>query len=339
MKRFVPLVTLFLLILLIVGLAAGYFWWKRNAKPVSNDNTQVRFVIPKGRSAVQVADKLYEQELIKSPLAFKFYVQLTGNAEKIQAGEFLLSPNLSLFGIVDQLLKGPVELWVTIPEGLRREEVVERFIEVLEMNSAQAVNFRKEFSDESEGLEGYLFPDTYLFPRDATASVVVAKMKSVFEERVDVKMKEEIIGRGFTLNQIITLASIIERETITEEERPVVSGILLKRFEAGWSLQVDATVQYAVGSEKCRVGSEKCEDWWPILTKEDLEIDSPYNSYKFTGLPPAPIANPGISSIKAAVYPEESPYWFYIHDPEGNIHFAKTLEEHNRNIRKYLGKS
>jgi UPF0755 protein len=125
------------------------------------------------------------------------------------------------------------------------------------------------------------------------------------------------------------MASIIERETKTNEERPVVAGILWKRLENDWPLQVDATLQYAIANS---------ETWWPILTKEDLEINSSYNSYKFTVLPPTPIASPGLSSIKASANPQDSDYWFYIHDPEAQIHYAETIEEHNNNIRKYLGK-
>jgi len=140
------------------------------------------------------------------------------------------------------------------------------------------------------------------------------------------------------MNQIITMASIVERESRINTERPVVSGILWKRLETdGWLLQADATVQYAVASENCKLKIENCQ-WWPILTREELEIDSPYNSYKFSSLPPAPIASPGLASIKAAVFPEESSYWFYIHDPEGEIHYAATITEHNLNVRKYLGK-
>lgn len=138
-----------------------------------------------------------------------------------------------------------------------------------------------------------------------------------------------------SLNEIITLASIVERETKTDEERPLVAGILIKRLKDGWPLQVDASVQYAVATKNCKVFGAECK-WWPILSKEDMSINSPFNSYKFKGLPPHPIANPGLSSIKAVIYPKESDYWFYLHDKSGKIYFAKTTEEHKENIRKYL---
>ena len=139
-----------------------------------------------------------------------------------------------------------------------------------------------------------------------------------------------------TQDQVI-LASLIERETKTAEERPIVAGILINRLNVGMALQVDAAVQYAIGSTKCTVQSTKC-DWWPILTKNDLASASKFNTYKYPGLPPTPIANPGTSSLTAAFNPTGNDYWYYIHDNDGQIHYAKTLSEHNANIAKYLGK-
>lgn len=332
MKRFlIPLILIFLLFL------SGGYWWKENTKPVLAGAASKRFVIPKGFSASQIGNKLEKEGLIRNSLAFKIYVQITGKAKKIQAGEFFLSPSFSLTETVDKLTQGPYEVWVTIPEGLRREEIVERFIVGLGKEENEAIEFRKEFLQVSEKKEGFLFPDTYLFPRTASASAVIAKMTSTFNSKTAPLTDERTMFNGLSLNEVITLASIVERETITNEERPIVAGILLKRLKANWPLQADAAVQYAVASRNCKNQMTNCE-WWPILTREDLEINSPYNTYKFTGLPPFPIANPGLSSIKAAIFPEESPYWYYIHGKEGRIYYAKTLQEHNANIRKYLGK-
>jgi UPF0755 protein len=339
MKR----IVFYLLILAVVASVLVFGaarWWKVNTQPVSNDTTLQRFVIPKGRSAAEIGTKLAKEEFIKNPLAFKIYVQATDRAKKIQAGEYDISPNLTLTEIVDKLTRGPDELWVTIPEGLRREEIVEKFVESLDMNLLAAAVFRQEFLKESAESEGFLFPDTYLFPRNVSASVVVNKMTKTFDSIMTqfqrVLLDENIAG-GFDNKGIVTLASIIERETRSNEERPIVAGILFKRLEIGMRLQVDATVQYAVASDRCSVDGEQC-NWWSILTKEDLEINSPYNTYKFFGLPPGPIANPGFYSIEAVVRPENSPYWYYIHDPEGSIHYAETLSEHNANVRRYLGK-
>lgn len=322
----------------------GLIWWSQNSKPVSSNEQRTRFVIPKGRSASQIGEELVEKGLIRNSLAYKVYVQVTAKAKKIQAGEYTLSPHLSLVQVVDKLTRPPEELWVTIPEGLRREEVVERIIEGLDLTQADTQIFREEFLQESERLEGFLFPDTYLFPRDVKASVVVRKLNDTFDAKTN-SLSDEIAESGYSLNQLITLASIIERETKTDEERPIVAGIFYKRIEAGVALQVDATVQYAIANIKCLPRDEVlqgqksiCDNWWPQITRADLEINSPYNTYKFTGIPPGPIANPGISSIEAAINPTDSPYWYYIHDSEGNIHYARSLEEHNQNIKDFLGK-
>ena len=335
MKRYlIPLIIVALLFSIVIGVL---LWWRKNSKPVSNDTKTVDFLVVKGRGANQIGEALYDEGLIISPLAFKIYVQVSGKADQVQAGEFRISPSYSLTQVVDTLTKPPAELWVTIPEGLRREEIVERFIAGLEIEEAEGDVFRQEFLQASDKDEGYLFPDTYLFPRTASATLVVTKMRSTFEVKIS-EFEDDLKESTLKLNEIVTLASIIERETRTDEERPVVAGILLNRLEIGMSLQADATVQYAVANTKCQMLNAKCKDWWPIILKDDITINSPFNTYRFSGLPPAPIASPGISSLKAVVSPEETDYLYYLHDAEGGIHYAETLGGHNANIREYLGK-
>jgi len=313
---------LFLPLLVVFTVATVAIWFYINVQPASNNKNFNYFVINKGSSASQISNKLQSSGLIKSALAFKIYIQFTGQSGKFLSGEFRLTPSFSLFQTADTLFKGPVELWVTIPEGLRREEIAVRFAQVLNKDSS----FITEFLQASKGKEGYLFPDTYLFPMDASASAIVKKMTDTFTAKTQGLIPE---GPNLSFAETVTLASIIERETKTDTERPIVAGILIKRLDAGWPLQVDATVQYAVGM---------ASDWWPILTKDDLTIKSYYNTYKYAGLPPSPIANPGLSSLKAAFAPQESDYWYYIHDSQGQIHYARTLSEHNANIAKYIEK-
>lgn len=312
---------LFLPLLLIIIVVGGTFWFYKNSRPVSNVEKFSYFIIAKGASASQIGNKLESAGLIKSAVAFKLYLQFTGQSGKVQTGEFRLTPSYSLFQTADAIFKGPIELWVTIPEGLRREEMAQKVATTLGRDSS----FVADFLQASEGEEGYLFPDTYLFPRDVAASTVVKRMLDTFASRTgDLENNS-----GLSLGQAITLASLLERETKTDRERPVVAGILIKRLNSGWPLQTDAAVQYAVGTSK---------DWWPILTLDNLSIKSPYNTYKNRGLPPSPIASPGLSSIKGVFGPTQSDYWYYIHDVKGQIHYARTLEEHNANISKYLGK-
>ena len=174
-------------------------------------------------------------------------------------------------------------------------------------------------------LEGYLFPDTY-FVNAAEFDVqkFLERLLRTFEERVASGLQDDLAVSGRDLSDVITMASLIERETVTSEERPIVSGILWKRLDAGRALDVDATVRYIL---------EKPTN---ALTRSDLEFDSPYNTRRIAGFPPGPIANPGLASIKAALHPEDSPYWYYLHDNEGKIHYAETNDEHNVNKVRYL---
>jgi len=321
--------------LFIFFLMGAFFWWRENSKAPSKETKEVAFLIKKGKGASEIAYDLASQGLIKSPLAFKVYIQFKGYSSKIQAGRYLIPQNLTIPEVVEILVKGPKDVWVTIPEGLRREEVVEKLITGLGKNETEASTFRDEFLTATKDLEGFLFPDTYLFPRDIQAQSVISVMRNTFDKRLNEIEKGS--HSNLSLKEIVTLASIIERETKEDSEKPIVAGILLNRLEIGMGLQADATVQYAVANSKLAQNS-KLNKFWEPLTKKDLTIDSLYNTYKYRGLPPTPIANPGASSLKAAFFPAQTDYFYYLHDPQGEIHYAKTLEEHNKNIRIYLGR-
>jgi len=323
----------FLLILPVLLFFTGIYWYKLNSQPVSRESNFKDFLITRGSSASQIGNKLQKEGLIKNGITFKLYVQITGNAGKIQSGEYRLSADYSLKKIVDELLRGPLGVWVTIPEGLRREEIAYRFVTTLDKEDKNV--FIEEFLQASVNQEGYLFPDTYIFLKNAQASAIVQKMRATFDKKVGSEILNDISSGGKSINQILTVASLVERETKGAEEKPIVAGIIYKRLKAGWPLQIDATLQYAVGGLKCKETQVQC-DWWSPLTKEDLGTNSLYNSYKFIGFPPSPIANPGLLSIKAATYPQESDFWFYLHDTGENIHYARTIQEHNDNVRKYL---
>src|SRR4030043_1393669 len=324
MKKYIALLAL--VVVLIGLLSAANYWWQNTSKPVSNQREDVDFLITKGSSAGKVGLQLQQEGLIRSATAFRLYVQLTGKSKSIQAGEYSLSANYSLIKMVDILSKGPIEVWVTIPEGLRREEVALRFADGL--GKKDKGPFVEEFLSSSKGKEGYLFPDTYLFPKTGTAQQVVNKMLTTFDNKIE-PFTKDISPSSLSKNEIVTLASIVERESRSDSERPVVAGILLNRIDIGMGLGADATVQYAVGLAE--IGGR-------ILSKDDLATASPYNTFRFRGLPPTPIAHPGISSLRAAIFPEESDYLYYLHDAKGQIYYATTLAQHNENIRKYLGK-
>lgn len=335
MKRTLP--VFLLAILVAIG---GGIWWRSVSAPADSKNSKTQdFLVNRGQSLTRVAQNLEKQKLVKSALAFKFYTQVSGAAGKIQPGEYSLSPSFPLDKIMMTLVSGPKELWVTYPEGLRREEMAAKTIKTLGITGERAQTFWTEFITISEGKEGYLFPETYLFPKDIKGTTVANKLISTFDTKVTDQMRQDAKSSPLSFAQLIILASIVERETRTDEERPIVAGILLKRLDAGWPLQADATLQYATGLRRCGKDLTKpvleCA-WWEIPTVDDRQVKSAYNSYANRGLPPAPIANPSLSSIKAVIYPENSDYWFYIHDTEGKIRYAKTAEDHTTNVNKYL---
>lgn len=304
-----------------------FIWFFQETKAPSKDSNFKFFVIEKGESASQIGIRLEHEGLIKNALVFKIYSQFAGFSGRIQAGEYKLSPSHSLFETLFELTRGPVEVWITIPEGLRREEIASKFAEALDKD----ITFKNQFLAVSADKEGFLFPDTYLFSKEADALTIINKMLDNF------KNKTSGLGsnQDLTFNQRIILASIIEREVKKDEERPIVAGILINRLRIGMPLQVDATIQYAVATNRCQPSTLTCS-WWQPLELNDFSINSPYNTYLTAGLPPTPISNPGISSIKAAFNPAQTEYYYYIHDASGQIYYARTIDEQNENIAKYL---
>lgn len=296
--------------------------------PTAEALTKVIVVKP-GQPVVQIAKNLEEEKLIKSAFAFRLLVAQMGISKNIQAGDFRLSANMSSRQIAKELTHGAIDVWITLPEGLRKEEQAKRIEEKLKFGSNNVYQFDKnEYIKLAE--EGYMFPDTYLIPKDATAKDVVKRLRETFNQKTaDIISKKG--SNNLTSEEVIILASLIEKEAKTDNEKPVIAGILLNRLKAGIALQVDATVSYAKGYDSAK------NTWWPQVIINDYKIvKSPYNTYLFTGLPQAPISNPGLESIRAAVNPAETNYFYYLHDSNGKIHYATTVEEHNKNIRDFL---
>lgn len=306
---------------LIILLSAS--WWLWAASPIDkNDQNLEFFEVKKGESVRQVAKNLKTQGLIKDPIAFFIIVRFNDLGKNIQAGDFELSKQMTPQKIAGILTHGKKDVKITIAEGLRKEEIAEKIKEKIQINQEEFLSLAKE---------GYLFPDTYLFPKEASESVVIKILQDNFDRKVDQKIKQEIIAKDLTLEKTIILASIVERETKFDTDRPIVAGILLKRLKNDWPLEVDATIQYALGYQN------KERTWWKEnLSENDLMMNSPYNTRLQKGLPPTPISNPGLSTIKAVIDPKESPYWFYLSDEKGEIHYSKTLEEHNLQIQRFL---
>jgi UPF0755 protein len=312
---------------------AMVLWWQLGLRPASQANQEeMVFTIDKGETMAGIVNRLKEANLIRNPLCFKLYLFLSGKAKKVQAGIYRISPAMGGSEIARLLIKGITDQRVTIIEGLRQEEIGE-----LLAAKGLAID-PKEWRQEIAGqkLEGQLFPDTYLFPQKATQEAVLKVVGRNFEKKVKEGLAAEIQASGLTLNQVLILASVVEREARGEQDRQIVAGILLKRWRRSWPLQADATIQYAVASAQCRTSGFLCQ-WWPkALAQKDLQIKSSYNTYLYQGLPPGPICNPGLSSIKAVLNPVDSPYWYYLNDENGMMHYAKTDAEQAANIQKYL---
>lgn len=327
MKKIIYL-FLSLVFLSIFVIVTFFYWYKNQTLAPSESEETVRIVVAKGASAETIGKTLESEKIIKNAFAFKLYIQSKSLTKKIPTGQFVLPKNLSLSQIVDLILEGPTQVWVTIPEGRRREEYPTFFINAFGLSGVDAKDFETEFLNLTQNLEGKLFPDTYLFPPDANSSMIVNSLTNTFKTKFEEKYLNEIDKSNLNLNQIISLASIIERETKNTSERKIVAGIYLKRLANDWPLQADATVQYIFGNEN---------EWWPRpITQQMLDTKSSFNTYLNQGLPLSPIASPGLSALVAVVEPEDSPYWYYIHDTNGMIHYARDLSEHNANVQKYL---
>ncbi len=301
----------FLLILVLLVLACCWLVFM----PADSDLKEIRFSIKKGEGLKDIAFNLEKQGLVRCGLAFKVYAVFSGTAKSLKAGEYLLSPSMNIPEIAEKMVKEEViKIKVTIPEGFTVKQIEEK----LGMDLP------------GENLEGFLFPDTYQFSFDFSGEEVVEKMKSNFARKINQELQEEIEKQGKALFEIIIMASLIEKEVRAPEDKNLVSGILWKRLEAGMPLQVDATLAYLYQNKNWDFDEMRRE----IALLRDT--DSPYNTYKYKGLPLGPICNPGLDSIVAAVYPEKSDYWYYLSAKEGETIFSRNLAEHNMAKVKYL---
>ncbi len=300
-------------------------WWMQAVKSPNPANKQsITFIIKKGENSRGIAERLKKEGLIRSPLAFFILARFTDLADKLQAGQFSLSPEMDMKNIADTLTHGTIDIKVTIPEGWRNTEIALKFAQELSIPENEFLKVARE---------GYMFPDTYFFPKDASASTVAKIMFDNFNLKT-VKLKEKNIpGNKFTLDDLVKIASLVEREALFDQDRPLAASVILNRLNIGMKLDIDATIQYALGYQT----NEK--SWWKKeLTLEDLGIKSDFNTYKNSGLPPTPISNPGILAMEAVINAPKTDYIYYISDKSGKLHLAKTIEEHNINISKYLNK-
>ncbi|GAW94215.1 aminodeoxychorismate lyase [Calderihabitans maritimus] len=296
---------------------------------------EVAVFIRPGSTAGEIARLLREKEIIRSKVVFELYARIKNLDKNLQAGEYIFSPNQSVPEIVAKLVRGDVKTYsFTIPEGYTVEQIAsmlakmglvdeEKFLQL-----AREGDFPYSFLQGGENanyrLEGFLFPDTYNVPKGLTEEKIIELMLRRFAEVYTPELRRRATYLGFTDREIITLASIIEKEAKLDAERPLVSAVFHNRLERNMRLQSCATVQYLLEEPK------------EVLTYDDLNIESPYNTYRHEGLPPGPIGSPGRASIEAALYPSDVPYLYFVAKKDGSHIFSTTLTEHNRAKAKYL---
>lgn len=313
---------------------------------------EVRFTIPRGVSSGRIANILEQHGIVRDGTIFAYYLKYKGIGDQFQAGEYAMAPGISIERMIEMLNNGetvpPEMMKFTIAEGLRMEQIAEivggfgkvdktKFLEIANdptlLKAPQGkvlpafVQQLAELEDVKYKLEGYLFPDTYEMLADSTEQDVMFRLVREFGDklaRLPEGWEDQMEKLGVSFHEVITIASLIEREVVVDEERPIVASVIYNRLSRKMNLEIDATVQYALPEHKDR------------LLYADLEVDSPYNTYKHSGLPPGPIASPSLASIQAALYPEETKYLFYVTKKDGTQShlFAETFKGHQQNIAK-----
>jgi len=305
------------------------------------------FFVEPGETATTIANRLQEQGLILDSQLFRLYMRYTGLDAQLEAGQFELSPNMTMIEIAEQLLRARAEeVVVTIPEGMRIEEIAEmltaqgvldgeRFLELAQSSDTLAAGlgdyaFLGSLPPNAT-LEGFLFPDTYRLPVPAQPEDLLRRMLSNLDYQVTPEMRQVAGEMGRSLYDVVILASIIEREAVLAEEHPIIASVYLNRLSKGMLMRADPTVQYAMGYQPLR------GQWWktPVLLEEYSAVDSPYNTYLYADLPPGPICSPGLTAIEASIHPAETEYLYFMATGDGGHAFALTWEEHEANVERY----
>ncbi len=308
----------------------------------SSDPSDVTFSIQPGESAATISARLQRLGVIRDAELFRLLLRYWGVDAKIEAGDYSLRKNMTLPEIAEQLQNGRVRSkTVTIREGLRSEEIAhllageglvdqEEFIDLVRSDSFRQDCLRDRPESAPQTIEGFLFPDTYQFAPNIGAEEIISTLLANFERRVTIEMRQLALDQDLQFYQILSIASIVEREAVLAEERPIIASVYLNRLRKGMYLEADPTVQYAKGYD---VATNR---WWAPLTLEELRsIDSPYNTFLNPGPPPTPICNPGLASIQAVLEPAETEFLFFYSKNDGSHAFAKTFAEHLENQSRY----
>ncbi|MBA3035063.1 MAG: endolytic transglycosylase MltG [Desulfobacterium sp.] len=299
-------------------------------RPAGTDESFKIIVVKKGQAFKDTIYNLKQAGIIKDPLKFRLYAILNRYDKRIKTGEYTLSSSMSPALILDKMVKGKVNLYrITVPEGYNLQQIAgivseagfgtkEDFLKI-----ASDPSFAHEKKIEAKTFEGYLYPDTYFFSKGETIKSILSTMVDSFWSVYSLKWKVRAKEIGLSIHEIITLASIIEKETAAPDERPIISSVFHNRLKIGMKLETDPTVIYGIKNFKGNI------------TRKDLLEITPYNTYMIKGLPPGPISSPGYESIEAALYPAKTPYIFFVSKNDGTHFFSTKFTEHNNAVTKY----
>lgn len=327
MRALKAFAALIILAILASGAWFAYAIWGDTSHP----GTTRQVIVARGSTFHDIASQLASAGIIGNEAAFRLYAKITRADTAAHAGEFRFAPHQTPAQVLAQLESGGAQVakWITIPEGFTGKQIAQR---LQDEGIGGASAFEAAFLHDSlvvggarsKNLEGFLFPSTYLIPNDASPKTVEDILTAQFRKELPKDAVRKARAHGLTVPQVVTLASLIEREAKADDERPLMAGVYYNRLKLGMPLEVDATIEYALPEHH------------DVITYGDLKTDSPYNTYLHQGLPPTPIANPGEPSLQAAFNPKPSPYLYYVYKGNGHHAFARTLAEQNANIAKYL---
>ena len=337
-------VVIVILIILLLGAGGGAYYVWNGLQPVQASDEPVKFTIEPGMGTSKIADVLQQNGLIKNAAVFKGYLKWKREGSRFQAGIYEAKPGATLDELIAKLNKGDVVkeemVRITIPEGYTVKQIAAKvseatgapadsFLQLADHPGNEAIAAFKDVPDNGKlkhAAEGYLFPDTYDFKKGTAEPEMFRRMMEQTQSKLDgiPNLQEKLRDRGLTLHEMLTIASLVEREVVVDKERPLVAGVIYNRLDKNMKLEIDATVQYALPEPKER------------LLYKDLKVESPYNTYLHEGLPPGPICSPSLASIEAALNPEASDYLYYVTKKDGSHEhlFAKTYQEHLKNIQK-----
>jgi UPF0755 protein len=334
LKTFLKLLLVVILLAVVAGAAVAYRAYQRVHEAYQGYTEAEQYVtVPSGTGSREIGRRLVAAGVVRDEIDFRVALWLSGTARRLKAGEYRFDRPMTALEVLDRVAKGDVALVaVTFPEGLMIREMAKIF-EANGLGSAESfvaasrnAELVKPLDPAATNLEGYLFPDTYRVPRHTDAARLIRAMTDRFHQVLSPALVSAASARGLSVRQLVTLASIVEKETARPEERATVAAVYANRLKIGMSLQCDPTVIYALQQVGRYDGN---------LRRDDLMFDSPYNTYRYPGLPPGPIASPGQASLEASASPAAVDYLYFVSRNDGSHEFARTLTEHNRNVQKY----